>query len=183
MKIARDIVRPTLALIIICAFISGVVSIVYNITKVEKVEGMSEEALIVATDVMGTDKLSLVSNKSFPDTVTGAAVAEDGSYVLSVVAKGYGGDMELVVGFNTDDTIKGVAFVSASETPGIGTKVTESGDLIDQFIGLSGEIVINEDVDAISGATISSKAVVEAVNIATENLELAKNGTIAEGEG
>lgn len=184
MKIFRDIVRPTIALVIISMFVSGIVAVVYNITKVDEVEGMSEKTLEMASEVMGTADLKQISNENFSEGVIGAAITSDGEYVISSSAKGYNSDVyiELVVGFDSDDSIKGISFVNSAETPGIGDKVTESDDFIKQFIGLSGEISLGEQVDGISGATLSSKGTAEAINIAVANLELAKKG-IVEGEG
>ena len=85
--------------------------------------------------------------------------------------------------FQSDDSVKGVAIVSAQETPGIGTKVTEGDEFTKQFAGLQGTATIGENVDAIAGSTISSKAVTTGVNTAIEALSLVKEGKEQEGGG
>ena len=97
-------------------------------------------------------------------------------YSATVSPVGFGGPIELMVGISSDGKVVGVDVVSMSETPGLGSK-TGSGDFLSQFKGAAGEV----KVDAISGATISSKAVAEGVNtVTTDLIDLA---AIAEAKG
>ena len=99
-----------------------------------------------------------------------AAVKADTGWVIQASAKGFGGQVPVIVGLDVDGAIVGVSFPENSETPGYGAQLFEEGNekaaaLAASLVGKSGEVAIG-DVDAISGATVSSKAVVEAVNIA-----------------
>ena len=106
------------------------------------------------------------------------AVMENGDaagYALTVVASGSQGNIEMMVGVDEADVVTGVSIVSNSETPGIGSKVmgnepTASGTpVLDQFIGKSpadGTLVVGSGIDAISGATVSSRGVTTGVNAA-----------------
>ena len=80
--------------------------------------------------------------------------------------RGYGGKIGILVGLEIDRAVRGIRIISHQETPGLGAKIT-SLDFLDQFAGLStGELAIRRDggaVDAITGATISSRAVAEGV--------------------
>ncbi len=103
--------------------------------------------------------------------VTSGTGGED-SYCILSKAVGYGGDVELLVGFSCDGVISGVKVLSASgETPGIGQQITEE-EFLARFGGLSSNAV-GTAIDGISGATVSSTAAVKAVNgacIAINNL-------------
>ena len=81
-------------------------------------------------------------------------------------AGGYGGAIDILLGIESDGRLRGIRIISQQETPGLGAKIIES-QFLDQFAGLSvNEIALSRDggsVDAITGATISSRAVVEAV--------------------
>ena len=81
-------------------------------------------------------------------------------------AVGYGGAIDILLGIEPDGRVRGIRIISQQETPGLGAKIIES-KFLDQFAGLSvNEIALSRDggsVDAITGATISSRAVVEAV--------------------
>lgn len=99
-----------------------------------------------------------------------AAVKADTGWVIQASAKGFGGQVPVIVGLDADGAIVGVSFPENSETPGYGAQLFEEGNekaaaLAASLVGKSGEVAIG-DVDAISGATVSSKAVVGAVNIA-----------------
>ena len=95
-------------------------------------------------------------------------VLKDGDllgYAASVSAMGFGGEIELMVGVTAEGTVKGIKVVSHSETPGLGSRVDDEGYL-SQYAGLGGNLSIGSDVDAITGSTISSKAVLRGVNAA-----------------
>ncbi|MCI0497977.1 MAG: RnfABCDGE type electron transport complex subunit G [Thermoplasmata archaeon] len=82
---------------------------------------------------------------------------------------GYGGAIELLIGIEPDlddPTLVGIRVLTQSETPGLGAKIADE-EFTDQFNGLAtGDAVLTDDggqIDAISGATISSRAVVDAI--------------------
>lgn len=85
-------------------------------------------------------------------------------YIVQCNSKGYGGLLNLIVGFDLDGKITGIAFANTpSETPGLGMKVTKK-KFIDTWLNHSQDDI--NDVDTITGATISSKAFKEAVSMA-----------------
>ena len=96
-------------------------------------------------------------------------IYEDGEkagYAFMASGSGYGGNIDILVGLDSGFGIKGVSILSQTETPGVGNKITESS-FTDQFKGLSAsDIALKSEggkIDAITGATISSRAVVDAV--------------------
>lgn len=101
-------------------------------------------------------------------------------YAFIAVGKGYGGDIDILVGLENKTTIKGISIVSHLETPGLGSRITESF-FTDQFVGLNIDgVVLKEDggeVDAITTSTISSTAVINAVReTAMEKVKLIEDG-------
>lgn len=90
--------------------------------------------------------------------------------VISCHSEGYGGRITVLVGFNSDSSIKEIAIVEAYETPGLGSKIISEQSFLNSFIGFSGEQLNVADIDAITGATMSSQAVVDAVNVAISAL-------------
>lgn len=96
-------------------------------------------------------------------------IYEDGEkagYAFRASGSGYGGNIDILVGLDSGFGIKGVSILSQTETPGVGTRITESS-FTDQFKGLSAsDIALKSEggkIDAITGATISSRAVVDAI--------------------
>lgn len=106
-------------------------------------------------------------------------ISSDGSkvgYAFLGVGVGYGGDIDIVVGMENKTTLRGIAVIAHAETPGLGDKILLP-DFTNRFIGLDiSEINLTRDggkVDAITGATISSRAVVDGVRAAaTEKAKL-----------
>jgi electron transport complex protein RnfG len=95
--------------------------------------------------------------------------------VLSITTKGYNSGLNMTVGLGADGTIKGVIIGDNNETQGLGKKAAEP-DFNRQFPGKSYDNPLNvvksspgdSDIQAITGATITSKAVTNAVNTAAE---------------
>ena len=88
---------------------------------------------------------------------------EDGS--LRTRAEGFGGgDVIVNVTVGDDGSVSKLVIDASSQTEGYGTRVAEDAAFAEQFIGQAGPFAIGENIDALSGATITSKAVVEAVN-------------------
>ena len=81
-------------------------------------------------------------------------------------AEGFQSDVNVSITLAEDGTIAALSVGSANETPGFGTRCAEDKTFIDQFIGKKGPFAVGENVDALTGATVTSKAVVEAINIA-----------------
>ena len=79
-------------------------------------------------------------------------------------AEGYDGNVTLSIGVNTEGVINGISFTELHETPGKGMLCGEP-PFMDQFTGKAADkLKLGEDVDGITGVTITSKAVVNAVN-------------------
>ncbi len=113
-------------------------------------------------DVINTDNATVYVARRGGDVV--------GYAVEAVSKKGYGGEITVVVGARPDATIHGVTVVRHSETPGLGDKI-KLPSFTDLFIGgsVADKYAVKQDgggIDSFSGATISPRAVCEAVNIA-----------------
>ncbi len=158
-------------LLLICAVVAGVVSLVYSLTidaYTANLEAEINRSLAGIFDAAGEeDFTSSVATETDEYTVYSTSKG----YCVKLDANGFGGAASLMVGYNGDGTIRGVSVVSHAETPGIGSKATEAAHL-SQYQGRSGVLTIsksgNDDINAISGATISSKAIHAAINRANE---------------
>ena len=99
-------------------------------------------------------------------------VGEEGYVVTATDKEGYGGDIKITVGITADGTINGISILSITETAGLGMRATEPA-FYEQYQGKQAEkFVVSKDggdgepIDALSGATITSRAVTGAVNAA-----------------
>ena len=95
----------------------------------------------------------------------GLANGETKGYTAQVTVKGYGGEIEIVVGVDNDGVITGINVGGAnfSETAGLGAKTKEPA-FTEQFKGLSAPLTLKGNVDSVSGASVSSGAIVNGVN-------------------
>lgn len=104
-------------------------------------------------------------------------------YVIKALPGGYGGPLEVVVGFALDGTLTGVRVGNHQETPGLGAKA-KTPDFYLQYNGLSVNTPVevikvdvtsgNNEIKAISGATITSAAVTQGVNYGQKVIETFK---------
>lgn len=97
-------------------------------------------------------------------------------YCVTTVSKGYGGDITVLTGIHPDKTIARVRILDHSETASVGSKAESNPALLlDTYMGRTGPFVVNKNkttdpngIVAISGATVTSRAVNDAVNRAME---------------
>ena len=188
----NKIVKNTLILTAITVVSGLILGVVYDITKepiAQAQENTKQEAYravlsdassFEAVDFDADSASSLLSENGYTsDEITGVVEGTDDSgetvgYVISVQSgEAYDGTLELSVGIATDGTVKGVEMLDISETAGLGMKADEA-EFKDQFKDKNVEkftyTKTGEDgddmIDAISGATITTNAVTNAVDSA-----------------
>lgn len=188
----NKIVKNTLILTAITVVSGLLLGVVYDITKepiAQAQENTKQEAYravlsdassFEAVDFDADSASSLLSENGYTsDEITGVVEGTDDSgetvgYVISVQSgEAYDGTLELSVGIATDGTVKGVEMLDISETAGLGMKADEA-KFKDQFKDKNVEkftyTKTGEDgddmIDAISGATITTNAVTNAVDSA-----------------
>ncbi len=192
----KKIVVSTLVLCIITLVAGFALATVYEVTKepIANAEAAAEQKAYQAVFPGATfEEQTLreidLQKKAKVDRIMLAKEAEDVlGYVLVVTSpNGYGGDITLAMGVNTDGTLKGISIISQGETAGLGAKCKEDG-FTSQFAGIAGgQVDLTKDtptadnqIQAISGATITTSAVVEAVNT---GLAYVQNVYVMIGEG
>ncbi len=189
----NKIIKNTLILTAITVVSGLLLGIVYDITKepiARAQENTRQEAYrAVLSDASAFEEISdfdaagaqalLDENGYTSDEITEVVAGTDDSgetigYVINVTShEAYDGDLELSVGIASDGTVKGIEMLSISETAGLGMKADED-DFKDQFKDKNVESFsytkTGEDgdnmIDAISGATITTNSVTNAVNSA-----------------
>lgn len=155
------------ALTLICSFVALMLAAVNMITKDTIAENTVKEKTAAVTQIFkdaddayafagysGEEEIYLVEKE---DKLYG--------YCVSVTTQGYGGEIAMMVGIRCDGKVEGVKIVSMSETAGLGSK-TKNESFLSQYIDKYGPFTVGKNVDAVSGATVSSKAVTEGVNSA-----------------
>lgn len=161
----------------ICALLLGVVNQVTkgqieqnnidtrNAAMAAIIEGASFEDM--NTTVPAPDKSTPAISGVYKATKDGA----DAGYCIEVKPKGFGGEITMIVGIDASGSVAGVKVTGASETPGLGAKAQSDTDWIAQYQGAAadGSLAVTKDggtINAITGATITSRAVTLGVNTA-----------------
>lgn len=92
-------------------------------------------------------------------------------YVITVTTKeGYGGDIQFSIGVRLDGTVNGMSILSISETAGLGMQAEDvlkpqfAGKNVEKFVYTKNGAAADNEIDAISGATITTNAVTNGVN-------------------
>ena len=121
-------------------------------------------ATITSTAVVDAVNEALASAAHAEEAAEPAADASELTKV-SATKKGFGGDVYVELGLDAEGKIAEITIGDDkfAETPGLGARAQED-EFKNQFIGKSGKLELGTDIDAIAGATITSQAVVDAVN-------------------
>lgn len=99
--------------------------------------------------------------------------AEEGYVVETMSPNGFGGALDMMAGVDNDGNVTGIAIISHAETSGLGSKSTDP-EWQAQFKGVNGTIGVTKDgyqINAITGSTITSRAVCDGVNAAIAVVE------------
>lgn len=172
----KEILRPALALVIICFIITLFISATNYFTKdiIEQRE---------VQDQIDSRKMVLKEALEFKEygKIENCYVGYDGDknivgYTFITESKGYGGTLVVMTGITIDNKVEGIEILSQSETPGLGTNAEnpEFKDKYkqevpeDRFKIVKGEAKNSGEIEAMTGATISSRAVTNAVNDALD---------------
>lgn len=190
---AKAILLPALALLLIAGVSSFLLAFVNDVTApiiaereaAERAEAMA--AVLPAAATFSEDKtVSLTVDGEDEEIVyyegldsTGALIG----YVFTASGAGYGGDVAVMTGVDMDGVVTNIEITSINETPGLGMRAQEES-FLSQYIGKSGSLTVSktatgDEIQALTGATITSTAVTDAVNAALAAWQTITGGTAA----
>ena len=199
----NSLVKDALKLVIITVVAGLVLGAVYGITKkpiadqeakaqMEAYKAVFEDADSFEVYDVDADALAanLAENNFNAQTINEIMEAKDASgetigYALNVTdSEGYGGDIQFTMGIQNDGTLNGISILSISETAGLGMKA-KNPDFQDQFKDKNVEkfeytktgATSDDQIDAISGATITTNAMTNGVNAGLCAFRYVEGGT------
>lgn len=169
----KYIVRLTVVLFLITAIAACLLGLVNAVTKDE----IARQATVKTENAMA---MVLPLAKSFEDisyepqeggAVTSVLLGMDGEtpagFAVQVSPMGFGGAIDMVVGLDMELNVTAVSIVSMSETAGLGSKAKSEAWFLEQFTGKT-DVTLGADIDAITGATVTSRAVTDGVQAAID---------------
>ena len=172
------VLRLALTLFLITAVVAGLLAGVNAITKpiidqrnAEKIQQAIEAVLPGGGEAV-----------DFPAVDVGAPISKvykgENGYAIEVLPSGFDNTITMMVGVDFDGNVRGISIVSHTETAGLGAVAaakTSAGEAFrSQFEGRNGQVAVSKDggeLDAITGATITSRAVCAGVNAALKIVE------------
>ena len=174
----KDILKLGVTLFAICAVAALVLGVTNNITapviEERNIQASNEARKIVLSEADEFKELDGMNSDIVLEVYEGIKDGQVIGYTIKTSSKGYGGAIELMVGISKDGKITGVEIGNHSETPGLGSKATEpmfknqyvDKDVLNSLLVVKGSANNDNEISAISGATITSNGVTSGVNAA-----------------
>lgn len=173
MKTVKDIARLVLTLFLITAVVAGALAGVNAVTEARiarsNAEKKQQAIALVLPDAQDAEELPVKEN----DGGILAVYASPSGYAMEVETAGFGGTIDMMVGVSRDGKILGVSVISHGETPSLGANAAADNaagrNFRKGFEGLTGSVSVTKDggqVEALTSATITSRAVCAGVNAA-----------------
>ncbi len=168
----KDFVLPIVVLTLMCLFISAALAVTNNFTEPVITKAAAERAEAARSEVIASaEGFELMTVDGLPKTVTEVyKTTNNVGFIFMLTAGGYGGEIDIICGLGPDGKIIATKTLALTETKGLGTKITEE-PFAGQFPGKDAAL---DGVDAITGATISSKAYIGAIKDAFAAYEIVK---------
>ena len=168
---AKYVLRLAGTLLLITSVVAALLAGVNSITapKIAELSAQKTQEAIEAVLPGGGEEVAFTDDTGL---VTTGYQGEAG-YAVKVAPVGFDSAITMMVGVDTEGNVLGISVIDQSETAGLGAVCaasTSAGEAFrGQFVGMSGEVTVSKDggqVDAITGATITSRAVCKGVSAA-----------------
>ncbi len=163
-----------LMLCLICAVVAVLLGLVNSVTEEPIAVIQAEKTANAMNQVLEAENYEPLDYTGDDGQITGLHKADDLGYVVELTVGGSQGDISLVVGVDTAGAVTGLSVIAHKETPGLGDKVAKPGDvqgdaLKAAIVGTTGTAAVDKDggaVASLAGATVTSRAIVNAANSA-----------------
>ena len=127
--------------------------------------GRKEHLTMMQTLLPGSETFTVEPYAGEDTNIISVHKGETG-FVIETRTYGYAGDITMLVGVSNEGSVTGLVVRQLSETFGLGRNALTDTEFLSQYLNTSGEAAVGETVDALTGATVTSKAITRAVNSA-----------------
>ena len=177
----NKILKLTVILFLVCAIVAGVLGGVNELTKDRIAEITAQKTAAAYAKVLEADSYENVefnANDPIFANIDKISKAGDEGYVVESTFSGAQGNITMATGINNDFKCTGISIISHSETSGLGANAASTAEVgvnfRNQFIGQGEDVALKKsggEIDALSGATITSRSVANAVANAIKAVE------------
>ena len=158
----KGILMPILAILLAFLVVLGANFALSGVAA----ENAQKEHLYMLQTVLPEGKDFVKLSYDGEDTAIRSIHKCDAGFVIETAVNGYAGEITMLVGVNKDGAVTGLVVRQLQETFGLGAQALNDTDFLAQFLNTSTEQVVGTDVDALTGATVTSKAIARSVNSA-----------------
>ena len=158
----RKIWMPIAALVLAAVVLLGA----YNLTLDLRLENQQKELLAKMQTILPGSTTFQEETYTGEDTNIAFIYKGETGYVIATETAGYAGPIRMLIGVSNDGYVTGLQVRQMEETFGLGAEALSDWEFLAQFLGTEGDAAVGENIDAITGATVTSKAITRSVNSA-----------------
>ena len=154
--------KPVLALVLACGIL---LSLSGALAETKAAKQQEHDRMVMGYLLMDSETFTEEAYSGEDTAITAVYKGETG-YVVETTVDGYADRLVLWIGVKNDGYVTGITVRDLDETFGLGRNAASDVDFLLQYLRNTGDAAVGENIDAITGATVSSKAVAKAVNSA-----------------
>lgn len=158
----KTFLMPLLTLVMAAAVLLG---LTFGLKSVASANAQKEHLTMMQTLLPGSESFTVEAYTGEDENIRSVHKSENG-YVIEVATQGYADEIVMLVGVSNDGKVKGLVVRDSHETYGLGNNALFDWEFLSQYLNTQGDAQVGENVDAITGATVTSKAITRCVNSA-----------------
>jgi electron transport complex protein RnfG len=158
----KTFLMPLLTLVLAAAVLLG---LTFGLKGVASANAQKEHLTMMQTLLPGSESFTVEAYTGEDENIRSVHKSENG-YVIEVATQGYADEIVMLVGVSNDGKVKGLVVRDSHETYGLGNNALFDWEYLAQYLNTQGDAQVGENVDAITGATVTSKAITRCVNSA-----------------
>ena len=158
----KTFLMPLLALVLAAAVLLG---LTFGLKGVASANAQKEHLYMMQTILPGSENFTVEPYTGEDANIRSVHKGENG-FVIETATQGYADEIVMLIGVSNDGKVKGLVVREIHETHGLGNKALTDWKYLSQYLNTQGDAQIGEGVDAITGATVTSKAITRCINSA-----------------
>ena len=158
----KSILLPIVAIVLAAAILFG---LNFGLASYRAEKNTQELTTKMQTILPGSETFTEEAYTGEDANIVTTYKAENG-YVVETCTYGYAGNITMLIGVSNEGTVTGLQVRDMSETQGLGGEALWNWEFLIQFLNNAGDAEIGENIDGLTGATVTSKAIARSVNSA-----------------
>ena len=158
----KTVFLPLITIVLAAAVLLG---LSFGLKGVANANAQKEHLKMMQTLLPGSESFILEPYTGEDANIRSVHKADNG-FVIETATRGYADDIVMLIGVSNEGKVRGLVVRDIHETRGLGNRALTDWKYLSQYLNTTGDAQVGETVDAISGATVTSKAITRCVNSA-----------------